>query len=245
LTNESEANDHAGLKIFYEREGLVTNRYDSNSFWERRYHQKKASIVAAILKSVLRKNDLVLDAGCGSGELSLIAERLGGRVASLDVAKSYLKRVPKNVENRVCASLSYVPFTSKAFDVVVCADVMEHIPDYDRVLEQLRCVCSQTTILTTPCQGILRELYGKLFPKQLGNLDKKVGHIHIFSLSKLSHKLVKLNWKVSCKSYHVIQPLADKFLSKRLAGIVDLTERIANILFPRIGTISLAVMVRS
>ena len=57
-------------RAFYDKEGLVARRYDSTNFWERRYHNKKAELIYSALKSKTTKNSIVLDAGCGSGELS-------------------------------------------------------------------------------------------------------------------------------------------------------------------------------
>lgn len=245
MAKQSETSDCADLRSFYEKEGISARRYDSKNFWETRYHQKKSSIVASILAVVLRKNDLVLDAGCGTGELSLIAGKLGGCVVSLDLAKSYLKRISRNVENRVCASVCCLPFKSSVFDTVICADVVEHIPDYDEALAELSRVSSRTLVLTTPCHGTLRALFWRFFPVQLAHIDKKVGHIHIVSLSNLQQRLLKPNWETTCKSYHVLQPIADRFLSKRLEHLVDLYEKICDVVLPGKGTISLAVAVRS
>jgi len=224
---------------------MSARRYDSKNFWETRYHQRKSSIVASNLSVMLRKNDLVLDAGCGTGELSLIAGKLGGCVVSLDLAKSYLKRISGKVENRVCASISCLPFKSKVFNTVICADVVEHIPDYDEGLAELSRVSSKTLILTTPCHGILRTLFGRFFPVQLAHIDQKVGHIYIVSLPNLRQRLLKPNWEATCRSYHVLQPIVNRFLSKRLEHIVDLSEKVCDVLLPEKGTISLVVAVRS
>jgi ubiquinone/menaquinone biosynthesis C-methylase UbiE len=239
----SGPDDCTNLKLFYEKEGLIADRYNSKNFWERRYHRKKASIVNAVLRSIFRQNDLVLDAGCGTGELSLIAQNMGGHVVSVDFTKSYLKRVPKNIENRVCASLNCLPFKTTAFDIVMCADVIEHLPECDKVLKELKQVSLRSAILTTPCQGVFRVIFGKLFPKRLEYLDKKVGHIRTFSLSGLYQKLVEQGWNVGCQSYFVIQPIPEKFLSKRLGAVVTIAEKFADAFLPGQGTISLALMI--
>lgn len=220
----------------------MTRRYDSHNFWERRYHQKKALLVFTVLNSVVHQNDMILDAGCGSGELCRSAENLGGRVIGLDISKSYLRRASVFVGNRICASLDHLPFRPSAFDVVLCADVIEHIPAYDKVLAELYRVSRRVVVITTPCKGIIRELYSRLFPEELAYIDKEVGHIHILPLFELRQKLLNFNWTVSCRSYHVIQPIADKFISKKLVRIVDLFEKIANVFLPEQGTISLVIL---
>lgn len=233
--------DNSKFQLFYEKEGMLAHRYDSENFWERRYHRKKASILAGVLENLNVKGCLVLDAGCGTGEIGLIASRLGAQVVSVDFSKSYLKRASKN-NNRVCASLRNLPFKKAAFNVVICADVIEHIKDQDTVITELEDVSSRKTIFTTPCHGIFRALYGKLFSRQLEALDKKVGHLGIFPLLFFRNKLQRADCNVVCKSYHVIQPIADRFLSKRAELLVDFVERIGNLILPNQGTISLAII---
>jgi ubiquinone/menaquinone biosynthesis C-methylase UbiE len=155
LLVESKTTMCFDLRSFYEKEGLTAKRYSSSSFWERRYHQKKASLVFAILESVLKPNELVLDAGSGSGELSRYSRKLGGKVVSLDISKSYLNRVRGFVDNLVCASSDALPFRSQTFDVVISSDVVEHVPAYDMVLSEIYRVSKKTTVLTTPCEGIV------------------------------------------------------------------------------------------
>lgn len=236
-----EQNQSLGFKSFYEKEGLSARRYDSKRFWERRYHQKKATLVHSAIASLVSKGTLVLDAGSGTGEIGLTVKGLGGRVVSVDLAKSYLMRMGKSSENRVCATLNYLPFKSSVFEVVLCNDVLEHLPSYDQAIAELHRVSSHYAVITTPCNGINRELFAKLFPAKLAYLDSKVGHLEIVPLSELERRLSRTGWSVAGRSYHVIQPLADNILSKKLSGIVGLIEKIADILLPTQGTISLAV----
>jgi ubiquinone/menaquinone biosynthesis C-methylase UbiE len=230
------------LRSFYEKEATEVHRYDSEKFWESRYHQKKASIVRNILESELKKDNLILDAGCGTGELSVMAKEMGGEVVSIDFSKTYLKRVSRNVGNRVCASLTHLPFKEKSFDIVICTDVIEHVPQYDRVVEQLRSVSLKKIVLTAPCQGLLREVYGKLFPQKLKVLDEKVGHINILPIEKFQERLLNDDCTVSSRSFFVVQSIAEGLIPKRLDPIISLGEHIADLILPGQGTISLAVV---
>jgi ubiquinone/menaquinone biosynthesis C-methylase UbiE len=239
LSRDSKSFD---AKSFYENEGLEANRYASPYFWERRYHQKKASLVKVILKNALRQGDIFLDAGCGSGELSLVAKNLGGNVISLDLSKSYLNRVSKSIGTRLCASVSSLPFKSRSIDIVVCADVIEHVDDYEKVLSELSRVFGRLIIITTPCEGIIRRVYKWFFPKKLRQIDESVGHLHIFPVKHF--KFFQRNLRVKSRSYHVIQPLADKIIPKKMVCVVDKLEKIADILLPYQGTISFIIVTR-
>ena len=238
-TVNSESRD---LVSFYEKEALVAHRYDSSRFWESRYHNKKAQLIHKVLRTKLRKGNFVLDAGCGTGELSIMATQMGGYVISVDFSKAYLKRLPKTVGDRVCASLTHLPFKERVFEVVICADVVEHVYEYDRVVSELHSVSLKTLIVTAPCEGVFRIIYGKLFPKKIQLLDAKVGHVNIFPLADFAQKLDCENCQVSSRSYHVIQPIVDNIFPKGMDSIIKVLERFADLILPHYGTISLATV---
>jgi 2-polyprenyl-3-methyl-5-hydroxy-6-metoxy-1,4-benzoquinol methylase len=123
-------------RSFYDKEGLIARRYDSINFWERRYHNKKAELIYSTLEMVDARNNMVLDAGCGSGELSKYLHEAGSEVVSLDISKSYLNRLRGVADHRICASIDHLPFKDQAFNTVLCADVIEHLPAYDEPLNE-------------------------------------------------------------------------------------------------------------
>jgi SAM-dependent methyltransferase len=203
----------------------------------------KNSRVYRVLRKFAKKENLVLDAGCGTGEIGEFAQNLGCHVVSLDISKSYLYRVSKHVENRICASLSYLPFKAGSFDVVLSTDVVEHLPDFGLAIDDLFRVSSHLVIVTTPCNGITRKLYGAFFPESLVSLDRKVGHLHIWSLRGLEQKLTKVNWSLSSISVHVVQPISNRFFSRRFVELIRLIENMGDRLLPSAGTISLVIAV--
>jgi ubiquinone/menaquinone biosynthesis C-methylase UbiE len=239
-------NEHSqslGIRAFYDREGSLIKRYDSTNFWERRYHKKKANLVFYILNSIIKRNDLVLDAGCGSGELGIFAEQAGCLVVSLDISKSYLKRLQGLVKNRICASADHLPFKQNAFDIVLSADVIEHLFDYHKAIDEIYRVSAGYVVISTPCDGVTRQLFSRIFPKKLKCLDEKVGHLNIWSLSEFTDILLRTDWIVQCRSYHVAQPILNEhFFPKKLGLFLDLAEKIADASFPTVGTISIALV---
>ena len=82
---------------------------------------------------------LVLDAGCGPGQLIALLARAGAHAVGCDlVVPSVLRSIER--ERRfdfVQADLLNVPFVAGAFDFVYSIGVIHHIPDSDRVFEEL------------------------------------------------------------------------------------------------------------
>ena len=95
--------------------------------------------------------DTVLDLGCGEGRHAITAyleERV--RVLGIDLSLADLATAstrfrdfqdPADATRSVdfiCASGLCLPFADASFDKVICAEVLEHIPDHRRVLREIR-----------------------------------------------------------------------------------------------------------
>jgi SAM-dependent methyltransferase len=91
----------------------------------------------------LRPGDRVLDLGCGGGRHAFECYRRGGRVVAVDRNDADLRQVrdmlaamaaageaPDGAEAAVVhADALRLPFPDGAFDVVILAEILEHIPD--------------------------------------------------------------------------------------------------------------------
>ena len=83
-----------------------------------------------------------LDVGCGGGFLAEELAQLGCRVVGVDPssvsirsARRHAAAVGLEIEYRV-GSGERLPAEDRSFDVVLCCDVLEHVPDVDAVLAE-------------------------------------------------------------------------------------------------------------
>ncbi len=78
--------------------------------------------------------DAILDAGCGMGELtaSLDRERHG-----IDFAAGYVAIARERGIDAVAGELEHLPYPDGRFDLVVAADVLEHVLDLNVVVAEL------------------------------------------------------------------------------------------------------------
>lgn len=93
----------------------------------------------------------VLDAGCGTAYGSAILAAGGANeVVGVDRANEVLAAVRPRMPERVqlqCADVANLPFESNSFDIVVCFEVIEHVEDTDRVLDELARVVRDDGVL--------------------------------------------------------------------------------------------------
>jgi SAM-dependent methyltransferase len=109
----------------------------------------------------VRAGDRILDVGCGNAMHSLKAARLGARVAGVDRDEGSLRvgqrSAPAGTPLRLCVAdvEEGLPFANRAFDRVVCLDLLEHVEKRDTVLTEIRRVLRPdgVLLLTVPNRG--------------------------------------------------------------------------------------------
>jgi SAM-dependent methyltransferase len=91
----------------------------------------------------------LLDVGCGEGRHTVAAARDAGEVVGVDLDPGRLATAREDYDTYadgtpgafIRGDALSLPFTDGAFDVVVCSEVLEHIPDYEAAIAELRRVC--------------------------------------------------------------------------------------------------------
>ncbi len=127
----------------------------------------------------------VVDIGCGT---SRIFEALPGALG-LDIDKSKL-RYRRTLGNLlVCASIESLPLPSSYFDQVICSEVIEHVPDDERIFSEFSRVLKPggSLVLGTPDYGrwqwrFVEWVYGRVMPNAYA--DEHITHYTFDSLRK-------------------------------------------------------------
>ena len=139
---------HRSLRDVFDRPGFA---------WAARpgHVQARVELLRAALGPSSGPLDL-LDLGCGSGENTRgVAEGVGAaRAVGLDWSAAALTRARAGslVVVRAAVDGAVLPFSDATFDVVVLSEVIEHLVDTDRAVEEARRVLRPGGVLlvTTP-----------------------------------------------------------------------------------------------
>src|SRR3989344_2471859 len=100
-------------------------------------------IILGVISKYLKKNDNILDIGCGAGSVALFLAKKGYRVHGIDISK---KAISTCIESaRILrlknASFEQVDFPNslpnKKFDVIICTEVLEHLANDNKALYSL------------------------------------------------------------------------------------------------------------
>jgi 2-polyprenyl-3-methyl-5-hydroxy-6-metoxy-1,4-benzoquinol methylase len=121
-----------------------------------------------------------LEVGCGEGVIADRLQRRFGEVVALDLPDAGLRVDWRRYAGPrfLHASAHELPFGDHRFDVVVAAEVLEHLPDPDRGLREMARVGRCHLVLSVPREPVFRScnLVAGRYVRDLGNTPGHLNH---------------------------------------------------------------------
>ena len=122
------------------------------------FHRKRQKLLLNLIEK-FGKGEKYLDAGCGSG---LITRHLPVNSIGLDINPRNVKRAKKYapLAKIVEADIENMPFIDNYFSTIICSEVLEHIPNPQRAISEIKRVLEPGGILigTVPQKNFLWKL---------------------------------------------------------------------------------------
>ena len=88
--------------------------------------QEKITLRALEILNI-KKNEIVLDAGCGCGFSSIVLKELGFNVVSIDIVKRLLFAYQNPELNPILADMRFPPFKEAAFKAIISISALQWI----------------------------------------------------------------------------------------------------------------------
>jgi len=144
----------------------------------------------SVIVEACPKGTDVLDVGCASGYLGEELKRRGCRMWGVDSDRFALDNIPDGVYEEVLElDLNLIsdagPFAARLFDVVIAADVLEHLLEPERVLRSLSNLLRPNGVLIVSLPNVANFsvrvplLFGRFDYTDVGILDRT--HLHLFT----------------------------------------------------------------
>ena len=176
----------------------------------------KAKKIAAVLRNEF--NDLgsltCLDIGCSGGIIAHYLSRNVANITGIDIDQKAIEKANLQFSSDNCkflyADSMNLPFDDSSFDIVICNHVYEHVPDANRLMDEIYRVLKKSGVCYFGAGNkyMIKEVHYKLyflswFPQKLADYYlKKFRNIDHYYEKHLSYYgLKKLVSKFSIRDY--------------------------------------------
>lgn len=185
-------------------------------FYEKKYQLRFLGPAERIrvekIVKLVGSNKKVLDVGCDVGLIGKLLLKNKNQVYGLDISPSAVKKAEKNGLKALTLNIETqpLPFKNNYFDVVLLAEILEHLFDPDLLLTKIKTKLKKGggLIITTPNLATLGrrlQLLCGLNPAIETRLTKySTGHLRYFVKQTLFDLLLSHQFKVSYFSSDLI-----------------------------------------
>lgn len=147
----------------------------------------------------LNDGDIVLDLGCGEGrhvintylQADVIALGVDLNIRDLKTANERFTPFQQNSETKVFslqqADATRLPFADASIDKIICSEVLEHIPDYQAVLREIKRILKPGGLLAISVPRAWPEKICWWLSREYHQVEG--GHIRIFNGQQLRREI--------------------------------------------------------
>jgi len=179
--------------------GVVQDYYNTKGSYSLGLHEE--NVHQKILKNI-GTGQKILDVGCSSGYLGRLMKEKGNIVYGVEISEGPAKEAKGLLDDVFIGNIEEVelPWPEESFDVIVCADVLEHLFDPGLALIKLKKLMNENgkLIISLPnvaYYGVRKNLlFGRFEYQETGVLEK--GHLRFFTRSSAAGLLKKAGFEV-------------------------------------------------
>lgn len=199
------------------------------------FNQKIDSYKDNLNELVIKQVDFgkkILDIGCCQGTLGkYLKKHKKATVFGIDISDKAIKKAKKNLDKAYVLNVEtdIFPFAKKSFDIIICADILEHLYNPTSVLKKLKLYLKSDGIFVLSVPNIANIearwnlLRGKFDYQKSGIMDDS--HLRFFTkktacqlVNKAGIKIVKIDYSPGF-SFFLFQGRIMKFrIMKSLHG---------------------------
>jgi SAM-dependent methyltransferase len=173
-------------------DGRSASKIEMSTYRNKPLEQERITDLMNIIPKGPKGQDSVLDVGARDGYLSRLLTEHFASVTALDLEKP---SIAHDRINCVEGDVTRLEFPSGSFDVVLCAEVLEHIPGkgLEQACRELSRVAKSHVVIGAPYRQDTR--LGRTTCQSCGRSNPPWGHVNVFDerrFTELFHPLQKI-----------------------------------------------------
>ena len=150
--------------------------------YTRRSSERAEEVLSLLKERVALEGKVILDLGCGGAPLSESFQRMSTFLVGLDIDERCVREAQKNTSlELVLGDATRIPFKNDSFGFVLCNDVLEHVRDEAKLIQELLRVlaCNGAAYIQCASRYQIIEPHFLLpflswIPRTLGNIYVKI-----------------------------------------------------------------------
>jgi len=149
--------------------------------------------IIKIVKKFKITGKTILDVGCGTGALDFYLAKQANSVTGIDISKNAIKACKRDakalgVSNKTAFFVKDISksLIQKKFDVVICLEVIEHIKNDKRLMNNISKSIKKNglLIISTPSQNAPLYKMGLL-----EDFESRVGHLRRYNMKSITNEI--------------------------------------------------------
>ena len=148
----------------------------------------------------------IVEVGAGEGHLTkIILKRFpSASIWASDISKRIVKVAERNLKNKNVQlgteNLEHLTYKNNMFDLCICCEVLEHVSDPAKALNEIRRVTKNMVIVSVPQEPLWRVL-NMLRLRYVRDFGNTPGHVNHWSKESFEVLVKQAGFKIISKSY--------------------------------------------
>lgn len=186
-------------RLLQVEEGHYGASYETLPMWINHWHQ--------IQEILGLKRNRILEIGPGNGVVSYFLKKCGVNVFTTDI--------DFRNEPDVLSDVTYLPFRQGSFDIILCCEVLEHIPynQFEKALKEIYGVSNEFVVISLPAPFVGAAMALNLprlpvFKVHVGMpymTEKKFDGQHYWELGRLGYHLRRIRNAMKNAGFNIIK----------------------------------------
>lgn len=212
-------------------------------------------IIFDVLTKYIKKDDTILDIGCGAGTVSLYFANQGHSVYGIDISK---RAIDASIQSSKVLNIDKVMFKvmdfpeeipAKSFDVVILCEVLEHLKDDEDALGKVFRLLKKGGIAVVSVPSKNAPLFKMGYTREF---DRRVGHLRRYNLKELVKICEEKGFTILetrktegiIRNFLFVNPVAGNLIRFVKFFISDLVTILDNITIPLFGESNIFIVAK-